>query len=58
MVLALVIACLALAIDALLAPPVWLQFAFWAPATVGGVLFTLRLYKTALLYAAYERLER
>lgn len=56
MLLALVMAGLALAIDALLAPPLWLQLAFWAPATVGGVLFALRLYKTMLLHAAYERL--
>jgi uncharacterized protein (DUF983 family) len=45
----------ALALDALLAPPLWLQLAFWAPVTVGGVIFALRLYKTLLLYAAYER---
>jgi uncharacterized protein (DUF983 family) len=45
----------ALALDALLAPPLWLQLAFWAPVTVGGVIFALRLYKTLLLYAAYEK---
>ena len=56
MLLALVMAGLPLPIDALLPPPLWLQFAFWAPATVGGVLFALRLYKTAMLHAAYERL--
>jgi len=45
----------ALAIDVLLAPPLWMQLAIWAPATVGGVIFALRLYKTLMLYAAYER---
>ncbi|MFN3989997.1 MAG: DUF983 domain-containing protein [Erythrobacter sp.] len=45
----------ALAIDVALAPPLWLQLAFWAPVTVGGVIFVLRFYKTMLLYAAYER---
>lgn len=54
-VLAMVLIGTALAVDALLAPPLWLQFAFWAPVTVGGVIFALRCYKTLLLYAAYER---
>ena len=54
-VLAMVLTGAALAVDALLAPPLWLQFAFWAPVTVGGVIFALRCYKTLLLYAAYER---
>lgn len=55
LLLALVLTGLALAIDAALAPPLWLQLAFWAPVTVGGVIFGLRLFKTLLLYAAYER---
>ncbi|MFL0670114.1 MAG: DUF983 domain-containing protein [Erythrobacter sp.] len=55
MLLALVLTGLALGIDALIAPPLWLQLAFWAPVTVGGVIFSLRLFKTWLLYAAYER---
>ncbi len=46
---------LALAVDALLAPPLWLQMALWTPITVGGVIFVLRVYKTTLLYARYER---
>lgn len=45
----------ALLVDLWLAPPLWLQLACWAPVTVGGVIFALRLYKTALLYAAYQR---
>lgn len=55
LLLAAVLTGAALAIDAALAPPLWLQLAFWAPVTVGGVIFALRLYKTLLLYAAYER---
>lgn len=55
LLLALVLTGLALAIDAIVAPPLWLQLAFWAPVTVGGVIFALRLFKTLLLYAAYER---
>lgn len=55
LLLALVLTILALTVDWLLAPPLWLQLAFWAPVTVGGVIFALRLFKTVLLYAAYER---
>jgi uncharacterized protein (DUF983 family) len=55
LLLALVLTGLALAMDALLTPPLWLQLAFWAPVTVAGVIFALRLFKTLLLYAAYER---
>lgn len=42
-------------VEATLRPPLWLQAAFWAPVTVGLVIFTLRLFKTTLLYAGYER---
>lgn len=55
LLLALVLTILALTVDWLLAPPLWLQLAFWAPVTVGGVIFALRLFKTVLFYAAYER---
>lgn len=55
LLLAAVLTGAALAIDAAFAPPLWLQLAVWAPVTVGGVIFALRLYKTLLLYAAYER---
>jgi uncharacterized protein (DUF983 family) len=55
MLLALALVGAALAIDALLGPPLWLQLAFWAPVTVSGVIFALRLFKTVLFYAAYGR---
>lgn len=55
LLLACVMMGLALMIDWLLVPPLWLQLAFWAPVTVGGVIFALRLFKTVLLYAAYDR---
>lgn len=42
-------------VDALLRPPLALQMAFWAPVTIGAVLYALRFYKTLFLYAGYER---
>lgn len=53
--LAVILIMIAYAVEAVLAPPLWLQAAFWAPVTVGVVVFTLRLFKTTLLYARYER---
>ena len=53
--LAVILIIIAYAVEAALAPPLWLQAAFWAPVTVGVVVFTLRLFKTTLLYARYER---
>ena len=50
---AVVLIGLAYTLEATLSPPLWLQAAFWAPVTVGGVIFTLRLFKTTLLYARY-----
>jgi uncharacterized protein (DUF983 family) len=55
LLLAGVLIAAALGIDAWLRPPLWLQFAVWAPVTLGGVIFALRLFKTLLLYAAYEK---
>ncbi len=55
LLLASVLSGIALAVDAVLAPPLWLQAAFWAPVTVGSVIFALRLFKTVLLYARYEQ---
>jgi uncharacterized protein (DUF983 family) len=54
---AIVLILIAYAIEATLRPPLWLQAAFWAPVTVGVVIFALRFFKTMLLYAGYERLE-
>ena len=48
---------LAYAVEATLRPPLWMQAAFWAPVTAGAVIFALRLFKTMLLYASYERQE-
>lgn len=56
-VLAIVLMTIAVGIESTFRPPLWLQAAIWAPVTVGGVIYALRLYKTALLYAAYEKLE-
>lgn len=52
---AIILIMLAYAVEATLRPPLWLQAAFWAPVTVGLVVFVLRLFKTTLLYASYER---
>ncbi|MFU7527929.1 DUF983 domain-containing protein [Qipengyuania sp. ASV99] len=57
-IIAVVLMVIAVAIETALRPPLWLQAAIWAPVTVGGVIYALRLYKTALLYAAYDKLER
>ncbi len=54
---AIVLILLALGIDATFRPPLWLQTAIWAPVTVFGVIGALRLFKTVLLYAAYENRE-
>lgn len=56
LLLALLLIGLAMGIDAAFSPPLWLQLGFWAPVTVGGVIFALRFYKTAFLYACYERM--
>ncbi|KPP93371.1 DUF983 domain-containing protein [Erythrobacter sp. HL-111] len=55
MVLAAVLIGAALGVDALLRPPLWLSALVWAPLTVGGVIFALRFYRTALLYRQYDR---
>ena len=52
---AVVLIGLAYTLEATLSPPLWLQAAFWAPVTVGTVIFVLRFFKTLMLYAGYER---
>ena len=54
-IFAIVLMMIALAIENAFRPPLWLQMAFWAPVTVFGVIFGLRLFKTVMLYANYER---
>ena len=53
-VAALLIA-LAMGIDIWLRPPFILQALFWTPVTILTVIGVLRLFKTALLYARYEK---
>ena len=53
---AIILIMIAYAIEATLRPPLWLQAAFWAPVTVGLVIYSLRLFKTTLLYASFERM--
>jgi len=51
---AIVLMLLAVGLDEALSPPLWLQAAIWAPVTVFAVIGALRLFKTLLLYSAYE----
>lgn len=53
-IIAIVLIMLAYLVEATLRPPLWLQAAFWAPVTVGVVIYGLRVFKTVLLYAAFE----
>lgn len=54
-IVAILLILLAYAVEATLQPPLWIQAAFWAPVTVGTVIYALRLFKTVLLYSAHER---
>ncbi len=45
---------LSIGADMAFQPPFWLQVLFWGPVTIAAVIGVLRLYKTALLYAAYD----
>ncbi|BDI60665.1 DUF983 domain-containing protein [Qipengyuania nanhaisediminis] len=55
--IAVVLMVIAVGIEYAFRPPIALQAAFWAPVTAGVVLYALRLFKTALLYASYDRRE-
>ena len=54
MLLALVLILAALGLDEWLRPPLWVSFLFWAPVTIGSVIFGLRFYKTMWVYHQYE----
>ncbi len=54
MLLALALILAALGVDEWLRPPLWASFLFWAPVTVGGVVFALRFYKTMWVYHEFE----
>ncbi len=53
--LAIVLIGIAVGIETAFRPPLWLQAAFWAPVTVFVVIGALRLFKTVLLYANFEK---
>ena len=53
-VIAIILIVIAVLIENTFRPPLWLQAAFWVPVTVGTVIYSLRLFKTVLLYAAVE----
>ncbi|MEP3049980.1 MAG: DUF983 domain-containing protein [Erythrobacter sp.] len=46
---------IALTIESIWRPPLLLQFLFWAPVTIVAVVGSLRLFKTAILYANFEK---
>ena len=52
---AVILMLIAVGIEYAFRPPIVLQAAFWAPVTVGVVIYALRLLKTTLLYANYEK---
>jgi uncharacterized protein (DUF983 family) len=54
MLVALALIMAALGVDEWLRPPLWASFLFWAPVTVGSVIFALRFYKTMWVYHQYE----
>jgi uncharacterized protein (DUF983 family) len=54
MLLALVLILAAMGVDEWLRPPIWASLVFWAPVTVGAVIFGLRFYKTMWVYHQYE----
>ena len=55
--IAIVLMLIAVSIEYAFRPPIALQAAFWAPVTVGVVIYSLRLFKTVLLYENYEERE-
>ena len=46
---------LALTLDSLLAPPLWLHILLWVPLTVAAVIYGLRIAKAALLASEHQR---
>lgn len=54
MLLALVLILAALGVDEWLRPPLWASLLFWAPVTLGAVIFALRFYKTMWVHHQYQ----
>ncbi len=54
-IIALILITIAMAVDAWLSPPFWLQVVIWAPLTIGVVLGALRVFKVVPLLAHYQR---
>jgi uncharacterized protein (DUF983 family) len=57
MAVAALLITVAMVIENAYRPPLLLQALIWAPVTITAVLGTLRLYKTALLYARYDKVQ-
>ncbi len=54
MLLALMLILAAMGVDEWLRPPIWASLLFWAPVTVGAVIYGLRFYKTMWVFHQYE----
>lgn len=49
---------LAMAIDEIARPPLWLQLLLWVPLTMAGVIFGVRFSKAALLALRYAKAQQ
>ncbi|MGL3821626.1 DUF983 domain-containing protein [Sphingopyxis sp. R3-92] len=46
---------LALTLDSILAPPLWVHILLWVPLTAAAVIYGLRIAKAALLASEHQR---
>lgn len=53
-VIGFLVTILAVMVELLYAPPLWLHALLWIPFTLGGCLLLLRLFKTALISWQYR----
>ncbi|HET6537692.1 MAG TPA: DUF983 domain-containing protein [Sphingopyxis sp.] len=49
---------LAMALDEMADPPLWLQLAIWAPLTAVGVIYVVRFSKAGLLMLRYMKAQQ
>lgn len=55
LIIGAIIVVLALVVDAIFTPPLWVHILLWVPMTAGFVIMGLRLAKAALLAAEHQR---
>ena len=58
MITVAIIITLAIFLDTLFRPPLWLQALIWVPLTAASVVFSLRLAKATLITAKYRKAAR